>query len=525
MKFRALFAASVIVAMQLSGCATVGEDAGQPGEATVGQSVLTNCSSLPTMAQMSSIPTIVPEKELIIRDLKVVEDPCRTTWTATGCAAGTLGAWTFGQLMATMSGDSNVLSARAKTFVNTWLQSWLRPQTNVNPDRPQTVAPRPFIGGALLFKWLQASTCSVAAVTGQSDANPDHWLTALTACSLDLKLAPLRLLAIANRVDLDGRDYSGNGAPGELRFVFGVHNPTTPASTTINAEFILEYHLPNTLQSFSWAWLFHNLSAVDFNAVSPSFASQLQDITNMVVGPNAQPGNPNNGSSIAQIRTDENVFDSTAAKQWEFRQFGFRGCASPSTACQLSQIPVDQTPPTSINNSVELTTWLQQNAGPIATSHHVVPKSKLAASSLSPQLPNSTVWNTTGDPINGFALIDPDRLTSYTARHNFAFSTCNGCHYLETSNTTQLLFHINPRAQGARAQLSAFLDRTLVADPSNPGYPDVNNKLTVPDPNQEPYDPFSTLYFDYNEIWRRACEVRRIFAGFPLPMSSPTGHM
>jgi hypothetical protein len=525
MKFRTGLATWVILAMHVSGCAAVDDDVGPPGEATVEQAALTDCSSLPTMAQMSHISTIDPEREMIIRDLKVVEDPCRTTWTAAGCASGTRGAWTFGQLMATMSGDLSVDGARARTFVNMWLRSWLVPQTNVNPERPQSVPPRPFIGGALLFKWLQASSCSTAPVTGQLDSNPAHWLTALQGCSLDLKLAPLRLLAIANRIDLDGRDYQGNGAPGELRFVYGVQNPTNPAAVTLNAEFILEYHFPNTRDSFSWAWLFHNLSGVDFAAVNPSFASQLQDITNMVVGPNAQPGNPNRGSSIAQIRTDENVFDSTAVKQWEFRQFGFRSCASPTAPCQLSQIPVDQTPPTSDNNTPALTTWLQNNAGPLATSHHVVPRHMLGASSLSPVIPNSTVWNTTGDPINGYALITADRRTSFNARHNFAFSTCNGCHYLETANTTELLFHISPRASGQKAQLSAFLNRTLAADPNDPGYPDINNKLSVPDPNEEGYDPFDPLYFDYNEIWRRACEIRRIFWGLTTPMSSPSGHM
>jgi hypothetical protein len=165
------------------------------------------------------------------------------------------------------------------------------------------------------------------------------------------------------------------------------------------------------------------------------------------------------------------------------------------------------------------------NKGAIATSHHVVPKNMLGGSSLSPPLPNSTVWNTAGDPFNGYIKVDPDRALSYNVRHNFAFSTCNGCHYLETANTSQLLFHINPRGQGAKAPLSEFLNRTLAADPGNPGYPDPSNKLLVPDPNLEPFDQFNTLYFEYSELWRRACEVRRIFFGLTLPMSSPTGHM
>jgi hypothetical protein len=269
--------------------------------------------------------------------------------------------------------------------------------------------------------------------------------------------------------------------------------------------------------------MFHNLSGANFG---PAFSTQLQSVTDLVVGPNtqsggAQPGNPNNGSSIAQIRTDENAFD--IGRQWEFRQFELL-CTTGS--CPLSQVPVSQTPPTIDNNSQSLTDFIINNRVTISSSLHVVPSSMLGASSLSPQLPNSTVWNTTGDSFNGYTLADPsDRILSFNVRHNFAFSTCNGCHYLETANTTQLLFHINPRAPGAEAPLSEFLNKTTLADPGNPGYPDPNNRQQIPDPNFELYDPFNgQLYFEYNEIWRRACEIRRIFSGSPTPFTTATGH-
>lgn len=515
---------SAILAICLWGC--IGADQPtQPKESTANQSVLTDCSSLPEMSAMSSIPAIDPAKELIIKSTSVVDDACRTTWTGgSGCATGTIGAWTFGQLMATMSGNSDVTSATAKQFIRQWLQFWLSNQTNVNPSRPQTVLARPQIGSVLLFRWLNASSCPSTPPQTSTDLNA--WMTALQNCPLDLTKAPFRLLAISNRVDLDGRDYQGNGAPGEVRFAYGLFNTATPNAVSLNAEVILEYHFPNTAPTFAWAYWLHNLSGS--TAFDANYKTQLQGITDMVVGPNtaqggAQPGNPNNGSSIAQVRTLENVFDNGHA--WEFRQFKLT-CAGGSS-CPLSEVPVDQTPPTTDNNTQGLTDWMKANRVAISTSRHVVPPDLLAGSSLSPALPNSTVWNTTGDSINGYTLVDPsDRTLSFNVRHNFAFSTCNGCHYFETENGPTKLFHINPRAPNAESPLSGFLDKTLDADPSNPGLPDPSNTLQVQDPNYEYYDELNQqpMYFFYNEIWRRACEIRRIYLGLPTPITTPTGH-
>src|SRR5262249_6602583 len=157
------------------------------------------------------------------------------------------------------------------------------------------------------------------------------------------------------------------------------------------------------------------------------------------------------------------------------------------------------TPPTDINGSQELTNYLTSDRDKISTSHHVVPASLLGASSLSPQLPNSTVWNTTTDPNTGHTYADPSRAEfSWNVRHNFAFSTCNGCHYLETANPIQLLFHINPRAPGVASALSPFLDRAL-PDPSVTGLP--SDYLQVPDPSPDSYDFVNgnPYYFQYNE--------------------------
>lgn len=507
MKLATLAAASLFFTFSAVGCITPD----QPDESANTQSVLANCASLP---QISG--AINPDRELVIRDISVVDDPCHTTWTATGCGS-TLGKWTFGQLMATMSGNSDPTSAVAKNFVNQFLRFWLSPQANVNPSRPQTVGPRPAIGPVVLFRWLQASSCMAPP---QTTTDPATWLSALQACSLNLQLAPFRLLAISNRIDLDGRDYQGNGgAPGEMRFAFGIFNTANPTLASGNAEFILEYQYPKSFPPSWWMSMLHSLSGMNFGA---SYLSQLQSVTDLVVGPNAATGRPNN-SSIGQIRTLENSFDSTTARQWEFRQFALP--ATCTTGCLLAQVPVSQTPPTTDNNTQALTDWLTANQTAISTSHHVVPSSMLAGSSLSPQLPNSTIWNTTTDINTGHTLVKPsDPSFSYNVRHNFAFSTCNGCHYLETNNSSSLLFHINPRAPGAASALSPFLARTVTPDPSNGGLP--QDYLQVPDPNPDSFDILNGIpyYFQYNEIWRRACEIRRINAGLTTPFTTPTGH-
>lgn len=506
MKQLATFVAFAALVM---GCTDADETADEPILNSGQQSVLTNCSSFPPQ---QGADVIVPEKELVIKDLAVVEDACRTTWTATGCAAGTLGAWTFGQLMTWMSGATDPNSAQARSFMANWLAKWLVPQT-VSPD-PIPVAARPAVWTVMLKPWLVSSGCTVPLDTADGPTKA----AAVTACTtLNLKTAPFRLLGIVNRIDLDGRDYAGNnGAPGELRFAYGAFNQA--AGSPVNAAVILEYQYPNTFPPSWWAAMFHNLSS--FASFDASYKSNLQNLTQQVVGPFAQPGRSNNGASIGQVRTNENAFDSRAPslKQWEFRQFALP-CASGT--CNLAQVPVSQTPSLSANNTVSLTNWMVANQSTLATSRHVVPPSMLAGSALSLGGTNALVWNTTQDMSTGFfTLVNPGNAPlSYAVRHNYAFATCTGCHYQETSNQLQQ-FHIAPRNAGAAAAVSGFLNRTINAGNLPTDY------LQVSDPNPDSFDNINgiPLYFLYNEIWRRSCEVRRVLANIQTPFTSATGH-
>lgn len=133
------------------------------------------------------------------------------------------GAWHFGRLMAQMSG-----TVPPEVFVRNWLAHWETHQV-VNGF---TVPARPFITQGVIGPWPK---------------HPDG--------RLDLTKAPLRLLAIVNRLDL--RDLS-LGSAGEGRFVFGVLDANgNPTQFTV----ILEYDLPTQTQAdvLTWARRWHAL--------------------------------------------------------------------------------------------------------------------------------------------------------------------------------------------------------------------------------------------------------------------------
>src|SRR5262249_26087593 len=120
-----------------------------------------------------------PELELVVRDVSVVEDPARTSGQ---------GAWTFAHL----AGELAPAGVPPGAFVEAFLRTWLADQTvNGLPVRA-----RPTMQPFALDPWPR-------------DASG----------LLDLTRAPVRLLAIVDRVDL--RDL-GAGSAGEGRFVFGL---------------------------------------------------------------------------------------------------------------------------------------------------------------------------------------------------------------------------------------------------------------------------------------------------------------
>ncbi|MEB3222373.1 MAG: hypothetical protein VKS61_09880 [Candidatus Sericytochromatia bacterium] len=275
--------------------------------------------------QAVAASAIKPAHELMITDLKVVEDPVRS-------APG--GAWHFGTLMTRMAGGKN-----PSQFTRSWLRAWEVDRT-VNGD----VSP--------------ARKAMKQAVT-------DRWLAASGGASLDLAKAPFRLLAIVNRLDLRT---SGNA--GEGRLIYGVLDELgNPLPFTV----IFEYGIPLANAKVgsveAWANRWHALAGLPLG--STAYNSTLEAITDTFTGANANPARPN-GSALNQLRTNEIALGSS----WELREFQVSAKSG-----LLAQVTVKQSPKESLNNSPELAAFLKANAGAVRAGKHVIPARLLGSRS------------------------------------------------------------------------------------------------------------------------------------------------
>jgi hypothetical protein len=340
--------------------------------------------------------SVDPPRELMITALSVVEDPVRT--------AG-MGAWSFGRLMTDMAGPNP-----APVFVRQWLESWMSAQT-VNGF---VVPPRANIQSLVLAPWLGASG----------------------GAQLNLAIAPFRLLAIVNRIDL--RNLPNNA--GEGRFVFGVLDPAgNPTQYTV----IFEYKLPGTTvaEVNQWAADWHALGQIPVG--DPNFNAQLQVLTSRFAGPNAMPGAPN-GSALGQLRTNEIAL----AAPWQLREFTI----SPTNGF-LQTVTVKQTPDLGLNNSPRVADFVNQTETSILAETHVVPNSFQGQPFLAgaADTPPAFFWRG-----------PPGAIPNNDARHKFSLNTCNGCHAGETGTP---FTHVFPRSSGVQAGLSGFLTGVTVPDP------------------------------------------------------------
>jgi hypothetical protein len=343
-------------------------------------------------------------RELMIRDISVVDDPLRTTFDGPPDDPRT-GAWTFGRLLEQLAptpADAPALAAHL-------FDSWLADQT-INGF---TVPARPAIEPNLLDGFRR-----------HEDG------------SLDLTSAPLRLLAIVNRIDI--RDLA-RGHAGEGRFVFGVIHPQGFAQ-----EFtvILEYNLPATTEAdvLDWAARWHALGALPFP--SEEYNAALQAITDRFVGRGAMPSRPN-GSALSQLRTNEIALSSP----WELREFQLS-----ATTGLLEPATVKLTPDTSFmfDGGQRVADFVNANESSILIERHDVPEIFQGQPFLG------------GSSFNDlFAWVAPG-IVNNEARHKFSLNTCNGCHSAEETGTSFL--QVFPREVGQPASLSGFLTGNTVFD-------------------------------------------------------------
>jgi hypothetical protein len=351
----------------------------------------------------------------MITSTSVVDDPTRTQQfgpvffnDAGGAGGGVLpsqGVWTFGRLMR----DLAPTPADAPALAEKLFQTWLTNQTVNGFTIPARAA------------GIQR------VVLGNFPRTPDG--------SLDLDRAPMRLLAIVNRIDLRNL---AEGNAGEGRFVFGVIGPF---GSVEQFTVIFEYKLPAQTEADvqDWANLWHDLGSHPFP--SEEYNAALEAITLRFSGRNAAPGRVN-GSALSQLRTNEISLE----PRWELREF----VLSPTTGF-LAPATVKLTPDLSFNTSTTLGDFVLQNEPAILAEKHTVPEQFNGAPFLAASVFNDlVVWQSKS--INS---------SNSEARFEMSKNTCNGCHGPET-NTTFL--QITPRFPGQEAPLSPFLTGTTVFD-------------------------------------------------------------
>jgi len=419
----------------------------------------------------------------VITNNAVIRDPCRTSldpnvWLLNKCPLSSQGVWTFWHLMSQMAGTNNTSG-----FIMTMLESM--EGTPLVNDVP--LQARSKVRALVIDPWRTASGC----LAGKK------WVD--DKCELDPKRAPFALTAVVNRIDLrpdtvnlnqggyipppDSKDTAGEG-----RFVFQF---TNQIGTPFEGGIILEYALPTKLQNrVTWAndWLSLN----NFAAFDAAYVARLQQITDKFTKKGAFPGRPNFGSAINAVRTNERAFDTKPAlsSQWSLRAFKL-ACSGICPVDGKSLLPqiVDQTPLNSLqNDQVRLLPFLNANAVKIRTGTHTVPEDFdgapfIGGESLSQPLfaPSPFIW---AFDLLMNDLLD-DKLNAPDTRRLFAIGTCNGCHYKETENVTNM--HIRLPAKGADVQVSDFLSKTPLT------------LSTIFDKNEN--------LVQFNEPKRRLCEL------------------
>jgi len=391
------------------------------------------------------------KKSLVITHIKVVENwertfnPCNNTGTP-------MGAWTFGRLMTDMA-NTPVSGVQPPAFVRQWLDKWMADQTTANG---WTAAKRQQIQQLVIDPWVAAS----GGVTQP----------------LNLSIAPFRLLAIVNRVDLRKGSYGGGNA-GEGRFVFGIMDmrktggidpytkKPTPACTPTQFTVILEYGINRTgcKAVKDWGLQWYNLK--NYNLGSQLYNIKLQAITDQFTKANAAPDKPN-GSALNQLRTNEIAIRNAAPDNfWQLREFRL-----PVGNGHLFEANAKQTPHESLRNTDLTANYINGNVFPILLDTYIVPEF----------LPGMQPFLTNASDVPGLPLATPTATPTPTpvfwsdgpnvtinvrqTRHLFSLNTCSACHHGETFTS---FTHIKPAAFGTPAALSGFMTGINVVDPAD----------------------------------------------------------
>jgi hypothetical protein len=390
-----------------------------------------------------------PARSLFITDIRVVEDPTRTFNPCNGVGTP-MGAWTFGRLMKEMANQPRT-GINPSTFVRRWLDKWMADQTTANG---WTAEKRQQIKSLIIDPWEAAS------------GGP--------GAPLNLSIAPFRLLAIVNRVDLRSNSSYGGGNAGEGRFVFSVidRRPTSRGGTypggggngcgVTQFTVIIEYGIDRRGCGIrDWGRQWYNLR--NFTLGSPAYNAALQAITDQFTLANKAPHKPN-GSALNQLRTNEiAIANPPPDDTWQLREFRL-----PKGDGHLFEANVALTPDESLRNTDLTAQWVNANAAAVINETHVVPLFFMGQKFLGNESNVPLSPGPKPPPFNTFWSDGPNvGIFPRQARHKFSVNTCSGCHAGETET---VFTHVKPAAFGTPAPLSGFITGITVADPAD-GFP------------------------------------------------------
>jgi hypothetical protein len=453
------------------------------GRAAVARTV--NAKIDPGMLRITGVPTPVNGcairpvstaaawgKSLFITDPAIVQDPLRTWDPCTG--AGIQGSvWTFAHLMREMATGSGTTP---ETFVKEWLSMWL----NTYPVNGDPVPARTQMFNQVIQPWSAAdggiATLFFNVFTGKLEVSLSK--------PLDLDIAPFRLVAIVNRIDL-GRTARGLGGyggsttsvpvtAGELRFIFNVVQPSPwGAGTELSCgrkrfTAIFEYGVPRSgcEAVVDWARQWTALAAQP--GFTPAYKAQLQAMTESVVRHGAAP-TKGNQNAINQIRTNEIALSSP----WELREFTLTN-ENPAANTDfpanglLRKHTVAQTPNDGAFSAAGADPTINAFVNGPVTASVPLPAAVPGRCSSSYTVP----YTFGGVPFRGGnSLIPPGhwRANSITAaspaanicgRHEFSLNTCSGCHFNDSGTNglggSTSFTHIDPLSP-IPVRLSKFL--------------------------------------------------------------------
>lgn len=430
----------------LVGCGAAGDGGGEQVQTQT--EALTNAANRALLITMTSVT----------RDPARTEDPCSTT------SGDEDKVWTIGHLL---KKEAQRRGLSPQTYVDNWINNWTASGVSVNGDAIETRQ-----GPTVRTSWQNF------AGSGQP---------------LNLWDAPFYLLAIANRIDLRQHRQFGQPLGGEIRFVFGMLQPSSSSPACPTTEFnlgstiILEFSpnkaSDNDVQDYARRWL--ALESMTGSAYNTALAALTEETVN--------------SGKLLRVRANEVNPEGTF--NWQLTEFEHNGSGF------LARSTIKQSPSPASGNSQGVTDFILANRAELFVNAFDVDPSTLTAFPLGDYTVPNTFSGTSTFFRGGRNFLanvsdsdiwhPPDPgvgLLWYDARFRFAVGTCMGCHGRET-NTSFL--HIEPRDPGTEATRSPLL----------------SGPITVT-------DPLIGLARNFDELGRREKDLRNLvnFAPVGLPV-------